>query len=482
MALKGEDENQPLDLGLSGLLSGTSAPAESVEAIHPPTPTPASPELQPSELQTLAQEERWSELIGKAEGLLGGDDSAEARVWWVRGHLAALSMPASFLAAPLEALCRSLAGSALSPALTHALQETAPLLVKRLEDVSENELAESLRAALERLALLPPGSAERERRIRKKTDAKLKSLAAQGLTLGEDGAIVPIQGAHKGAAHFGEPKPKENLKRSGGGFSNKKRGALRKGLSAAWILGPAVVVGAVVLGVVVLAFTGGAPSWLRRGEIQIASEGFVPATDAAEQVIPVMDSRGRVGSLSALFYSIGSSGGSGASGAGAAAQLQNSGSSPGASVPAAAGAAPGADGAAGSAPAKRELARVNTSGPVEGDEFRKGVERADAGLGIPVERGDGTGAVGPVRPQLPAVNESPNIRHPGPAVDVARPGRAVRSTSVYSGASYGSDIVGRLEPGDKVMIEGNAGRWLRLRSRKGRGGYVRREDVEEAVG
>jgi hypothetical protein len=394
-------------------------------------------------------------------------------------------MPASFLAAPLEALCRSLAGSALSPALTHALQETAPLLVKRLEDVSENELAESLRAALERLALLPPGSAERERRIRKKTDAKLQSLAAQGLTLAEDGAIVPIQGAHNAAAHFGEPKPKESLKRSGGGLSNKKRGALRKGLSAAWILGPAVVVGAVVLGVVVLNFTGGAPSWLRRGEIQIASEGFVPATDAAEQVIPVMDSRGRVGSLSALFYSIGASGAAGASGAssaGADAKPQNSGSSTGASVPAAAGAAPGADGAAGSAPAKRELARVNTSGPVEGDEFRKGVERADAGFGIPVERGDGTGAVGPVRPQLPGVNDSPSMRHPNPAVDVARPGRAVRSTSVYSGASYGSDIVGRLEPGDKVMIEGNAGRWLRLRSRKGRGGYVRREDVEEAGG
>jgi hypothetical protein len=308
--------------------------------------------------------------------------------------------------------------------------------------------------------------------MRKKTDAKLKSLAAQGLMLAEDGAIVPIQGVHKGALQYDEVKSQGRLKRSGGSGA-KKRSALRKGLSAAWILGPMVFVGTVVLGVVFLAFTGGAPAWLRRGEIQIASEGFVSATDAAEQVIPVMDSRGRVGSLSALFYSIG------ASGAGVDAPSQNSAASTSTSDPASVGAAPVADGVASSAQGKRELARVDTTGPVEGNEFRRGVERADAGLGIAVDRGDGTGAVNPVRPQLPAVNESPSIRHPGSAVDVARAGRAVRTTSVYSGASYGSDIVGRLEPGDKVMIEGNAGRWLRLRSRKGRGGYVRREDVEE---
>jgi hypothetical protein len=39
-------------------------------------------------------------------------------------------------------------------------------------------------------------------------------------------------------------------------------------------------------------------------------------------------------------------------------------------------------------------------------------------------------------------------------------------------------VIGQLEPGDRVLVEGRVGRWLRLRSKKGRGGYVLATDVE----
>jgi uncharacterized protein YgiM (DUF1202 family) len=61
-------------------------------------------------------------------------------------------------------------------------------------------------------------------------------------------------------------------------------------------------------------------------------------------------------------------------------------------------------------------------------------------------------------------------------------GRVSHATTVYAAPNYKADILGRLEAGDKVMIEGNAGRWLRLRSRRGKGGYVLRDDVAELDG
>jgi hypothetical protein len=57
--------------------------------------------------------------------------------------------------------------------------------------------------------------------------------------------------------------------------------------------------------------------------------------------------------------------------------------------------------------------------------------------------------------------------------------RVLEKTSVLSAPSYGGRVVGQLERGDRVLVEGKLGRWLRLRSKKGRGGYVIAADVEE---
>jgi hypothetical protein len=374
----------------------------------------------PSRYHELLVQGRWSDLVRVSEERLALDDSNEARVWWVRGHLGALSMPASFLAAPLEVLCRKLAATPLSGELRKALLETGPLLLQRLEAVSDHEQALSLRAALERLGVIEPLAAGLERK-RRKTSTDLHSISSQPFSLAE-------------AAHIGA------------GLDSEKRRARApaKAFAIARMRVGAFALLLLLFGVVWVAVNRSEMWW--RGTPQVASESFISASEAAEQVIPASDSRGVVGSLSALFYSM--------RGQEQSLEVESKGVVDSPQVQVAAG---------------RE--KVDTSGPVEGEGFQQAAQsRIDRDRELRAE---------PVRPQLPAVNDSPSLKHDRPAVDVSRMGRVSHSTSVYAAPNYKANILGRLEPGDKVMIEGNAGRWLRLRSRKGNGGYVLRDDVVE---
>jgi hypothetical protein len=446
--------NFQLDLGLSDLMSGgpSSAPStpSSASASEAPVGSIATtPEVSQSAYQQLVSESRWSDLVRLSEDNLSLGDCSEARVWWVRGHLGALSMPASFLAAPLEALCRKLAGTDLSAALRHALGETGPLLLKRLEDVADRDQAVSLRAALERLGVIQPIAPLTEKQ-RRKTQTNLHSISSQPFSLKESPKAVALSRDEK-----------------------RKNSAPRSGLSAQRLFAlAAMLLLAVAVGL--WAFMGRSDS-LWGSNTVLASESFVPAGEGAEQLIPATDSRDLVGSLSALFYSMrgheqtsGGDSSSGASGtqpaAGVAPSQQQS--SPDVAAPE----ARVTDSARASA--SRTKDRVNTTGPLEGAEFQRDkTTNSDH---------DRDSRRDPLRPQLPAVNDSPSMRHDKPAVDVSRMGRVSHSTSVYAAPNYKAEILGRLEPGDKVMIEGNAGRWLRLRSRKGNGGYVLRDDVAEA--
>ena len=52
-------------------------------------------------------------------------------------------------------------------------------------------------------------------------------------------------------------------------------------------------------------------------------------------------------------------------------------------------------------------------------------------------------------------------------------------TEVFSAPNYEARPLGTLEPGDRVSVEGRAGQWVRIRSRKGRAGYVFAQDIGE---
>jgi hypothetical protein len=111
---------------------------------------------------------------------------------------------------------------------------------------------------------------------------------------------------------------------------------------------------------------------------------------------------------------------------------------------------------------------VDTAGPVEGAEFRERIERAP-----PERQARNRQEIqgGPPHAVLPGASQEGFEQH--------RTYRVLSKTSVLSAPSYGGRVVGQLERGDRVLVEGKLGRWLRLRSKKGRGGYVIAADVEE---
>ena len=112
--------------------------------------------------------------------------------------------------------------------------------------------------------------------------------------------------------------------------------------------------------------------------------------------------------------------------------------------------------------------RVNTKGPVEGPEFRERIERRPLPESEEKEHIQG----GPPRAVFPVPSRDE-------AFEAGRVYRVVVSTTVVSAPSFGGRVIGQLAAGDRVLVEGFLGRWLRLRSRRGRGGYVLSADVEE---
>jgi uncharacterized protein YgiM (DUF1202 family) len=52
-------------------------------------------------------------------------------------------------------------------------------------------------------------------------------------------------------------------------------------------------------------------------------------------------------------------------------------------------------------------------------------------------------------------------------------------TNVVDHPSYEARIIAKLREGDKVSVEARAGRWVRIRSRQGKTGYVFAQDIGE---
>jgi hypothetical protein len=246
----------------------------------------------------------------------------------------------------------------------------------------------------------------------------------------------------------------------------------RQGLARLW---PAVVLGVALLVVLVALVTGkmmiGHEGALA---VQVASEGLVSG-DSAERSLapPSVEPRSNLSNLEAVFYSLSGSevtpGGQPTKGGASiekerrpAAQAQTSGSEERQGAPKQQE-TPRSGGSATS----REV--VNTEGPIEGAEFRKGLE-----------------ARNPRAPRLPeALPDSKPAQPQGggyPEVGGVVLGEVksvIVATSVLDKPSYQARILSRLHEGDKVSVEARVGRWVRIRSRRGKTGYVFAQDVGE---
>jgi hypothetical protein len=207
---------------------------------------------------------------------------------------------------------------------------------------------------------------------------------------------------------------------------------------------------------------------IRSPRLDVASESFVGHPSGIEQAVTPVEPKNPGNRLGALFYSIEKEGGGS--------------SAPTPVTPAAKGVDPqpllsGADlepPVANKPPEPRRKESVATDGPIEGPEFRERIERVRPEPLARPER--------PKRNREEIQGGSPQAVLPGAAqegFESHRTYKVLAKTSVLSAPSYGGRVIGQLERGDRVLVEGKLGRWLRLRSKKGRGGYVIAADVEE---
>lgn len=523
-----EEKNRQLDLGLSALLSSMSGenPAASTAERATPQSTPP-PEGTVSEYPSLAQAGQWGKLIALTESHLGvAPDEVEPRVWWIRAHLGALSMPASFLAAPLDALVRRTIDRSLSERVRGVLKETCELTLERLRQIGDREHYDNLFASMlaAGFSTVRPEEPQRGRR------------AAGGNTATESSAEPRGKGRTSQSSVGDQPAQSSFSETRGDDLSHsvpQERVAPQRSSRAVMISG---AVGLVALGALWFAY----PSLrLMNIETVSSSEGFVLPTEERTQVIPALERRDPVGSLSALFYSIdqpptvggeahnagpinnvaastqgGAAAGTISPASPAQPQAEPSGqtgqpSPPSVSqqdggkvVPPAPGEAPRATGA------KSGNERINTSSPVEGPEFRAGANRMRR---EPRDRpADPFGSDGRVGPRIPGGYPGghpgghtvplPEYNPPYPPVTGDPPGSAaprdpaakdplpaqgrrqvvLAATMVLSEPNYMGVEIAKLQPGDAIEVVGRVGRFLRIRSVRGATGYVLAQDVEPA--
>jgi hypothetical protein len=183
-------------------------------------------------------------------------------------------------------------------------------------------------------------------------------------------------------------------------------------------------------------------------------ESYLRDPDAPEQEAPALSPRDPVGDLSALYYSIE-----------AATPQMPSATIETAPVSSSEPRTPQPTPAA----TPRPKERVNTSGPIEGEEYRRGAARSASG--------SMSGMEPPPQPYLPGRKAPPTPfdRH----IEVHEY-KVIAPTNVVASPSYVAMVLGRLEPGDTVLVESRVGAWIRLRSRRGNPGYVLAQDVVRA--
>jgi len=386
----------------------------------------STPDTSLSEYELLAQRREWARIVRVAEEHLAEEKPIEAQLWWIRGHLGGFSMPVTLLAGPMEALCRGAVIHELPESLRRVLVETSSLTLGRLEEVGQRDQCESLEAAMSLAGI------KAQRGVDGRTRKGTSSFRAS------DFAIETIEPSSP-APQVVEAPP-----------------STRRG----YAIGGAIVIG-LLAGMWFFD-----PFKIFTDSLDTVRESFVIDTSAVEQSLAEVERKDPAGRLGAVFYAMEDL------------TKEVGGESGGKAPPMPlgdVGDAGGGDSAR--AVSQREprgndvaKAEVNTRSPLEGAEFRAGVERRPD----PVDELEPTSQLrgGPPQAVLPVPPRDQ-------AFEAGRVYRVLTHTNVVSAPSFGGRVIGELAQGDKVLVEGKLGRWLRLRSRQGRGGYVLASDVEE---
>jgi hypothetical protein len=384
------------------------------------------------EFVSLAEARKWGVLVSRAEQSIANADDLEARLWWIRGHLGALSLPVSLLAAPFETVCRQLRPEDATALYRNLILEIGSIMLSRLSDVGDARQAQRVREALVALGLgaqLSPVSNGIERR----------------------NGIPPL------APVFSTPTQVEP--RAQAQISETSQPHRR--------LGRVLLTSGVVALLALFVFFG--VGLFSDGNVVPASDGLVAQSAQQSQELPLVRAQEVSGSLGALYYSLSTE-----KVDPSVAPPHKQPDNPSTAAPASARApvSPGATKSKAPTQAKGKES-VRTDGPIETPEVMRPPEMPRPGeprLPPPelALRGDGTGVQqGEVRSNFPDGVASSSE---GAKVVLVR-------THVLVTGSHHARVLSILEPGDRVQVEGTLGRWLRIRSRKGKVGYVFAADV-----
>jgi len=116
------------------------------------------------QLSRLAERQEWGMLVGRAESAIASEEDIEARLWWIRGHLGAFTLPVSLLAAPFETVCRQLVGDARIEIFAELIREIGEIAVVRLHDVGDRRQEHAVRLALSQIGIPDAASISRKGR------------------------------------------------------------------------------------------------------------------------------------------------------------------------------------------------------------------------------------------------------------------------------------------------------------------------------
>lgn len=415
-----------LDLGISQILERESAPESPTDTSARPDHTTSIVTLEDSagglenEFLQLAQAKNWGVLASKAEASIAAGDDIEARLWWVRAHLGAFSLPVSLLAAPFETVCRQLESAEAKEKHKPLIREIGAIILERLKDVGDRRQEYSVHLALNRLGVV---------------EAERDALGSWGKI-----PLSPSASAEASAAPAATTPSREGGERRVSGIGG---------------LG-------IIIALLSISGAGGGVAWYlmsHEPQTTLSSDPFVTHEVAPQVLTPEVAPKDLSSGLNALMYSMTSE--PKAADAPRAPESAASVSSVPTTPPVVMGSVSGLD-----RETKPSSAKIDTSGPVEGPEFQRGVERNR-----------------PSPPKLPSLgNDAPPSRASDPRPE--QPPRmdgdvksVIARTDVYASPSYYARPIGRLERGDRVSVEGRVGQWLRIRSRRGKPGFVLAQDV-----
>ena len=484
----GDDkEKSGIDLGLSSLLSlqkdvaPMKLPPQSEES--PSSPQSALSSI--TELGKLAAAKDWDELLKVSEFQLTVSQSIEARAWWVYAHLKRKSMPTAFLAAPFEnLLLGNLSG--ISEHDRELLSKVGSLLSERLAASDEQGLAGVIREKLkaQKLTFVPQSPITGE----------LNTLAAKTVDSTDEHGIVANGIASRNmtseAVHLANLTGLQHLVTQAtisqetasskitavGQTRERGQGASKKFLVVGGACATCMALGFVM-------FYRDALTNFTSLPVSVASEEFYTTKNPVELLAPELKRRDIVGSLTALFYSIEGT----PTAVAAASTTQHPTTAPQPST------IPSDTSHLGTAPPPSSnvpvvpggLEKVITDGPVEPESVRGRIQgrrelprlptvekpRRDTTSGSKADKNSPFG-------KKPRDEIVMGIPEPDPSDGIRY--QVMARTMVLSEPHQTATSVGRLLPGDIIIVERRIGDWLKLRSIKGRPGYVLAQDVAGA--